>query len=60
MLLCPTVEHLHRQIAFCAILSLVGIQLFQFNSISTHSDGRMSHMYTVGTINDDLIQAACV
>ena len=33
MLLCPTGEHLIRQIAFCATLSLVGIKLFQFNLI---------------------------
>ena len=26
-------EHFHRQIAFCTALSLVGIKLFQFNSI---------------------------
>ena len=60
MLLCPTGEHLHGQIALCATLSLVGIQLFQFNSISTYSDRQMPHTYTVGTISDDLIQAAYV
>ena len=37
MLLCPTGEHLYRQIAFFATLSLVGIKLFHFNFNSIHS-----------------------
>ena len=37
MLLCPTGEHLYRQIAFFATLSLVGIKLFHFNFNSIRS-----------------------
>ena len=33
-MLCPTGEHLHRQIAFCATLSLIGIKLFQISKNS--------------------------